>query len=250
MHFRLHWRDALTAVGLLLALAGMRATDTLMVVLYFGAAAVVVCVSVWGHTELSKPARLVICCAAFAAALGIALHVRSENIEEELAKKEGVLIPDGLPPPLSRCPTPPDAMALYLGNGGSWAKFFPHTVVSSDGEDLLWLEQGTSNSIEVSARIFDERGELIARLERNQFTPTAAASRIKRPDRSTLEIYDHKDRQVLRIHFDNYRAMEITAILHSSSGRKSLVIAKDGIFINGTVINQLCTGNSRYDVTF
>jgi hypothetical protein len=78
------------------------------------------------------------------------------------------------------------------------------------GEEMLAIDRDpkTKNLVVSMLRVFDDRGNIIARIDTNGFW-VANTSRKKRPDESTLVVFDHNDIEVLNIKFLNPSAIKI-----------------------------------------
>jgi hypothetical protein len=80
-------------------------------------------------------------------------------------------------------------------------------------------------------KIFDDRNDIIARIDVDGFW-VANTVRKKRPDQSTLVVYDHYDREVLKIHLLNDRAMSLTGIFRLPSSTVPMRITPSSIDID------------------
>jgi hypothetical protein len=170
--------------------------------------------------------------------------------DKELKEREGALVSGNLPSPLSTCPIPGDALAIYMGSSASWTKTFPHVVFQSRGNELLTLNRDANGGLLISAKIFDDRTDLVAKLENNHFIATNAASHFERPDRSALVVYDHLDKPVLDIHFLNDHAVQISSATLRAPGGQTVSIQKGTMIIGNQFINRACFGGVGADFVF
>ncbi len=68
--------------------------------------------------------------------------------------------------PPSNCSVPIDAVGVYAGGAVSWTRKFPYTAVSADEKDLVILDKDSAGNLIVDATVFDDRRNLIAKLEK------------------------------------------------------------------------------------
>jgi hypothetical protein len=135
------------------------------------------------------------------------------NLAKELRQRSAPLVAATLPPPVSsNCPIPKGAVALYLGNITSVVTAFPHVVFKVRGDDVLVIDRDSSGLL-VSFVVFDDGGNLVARLDNNRLIARNPASRVERPDASHLSVFDAQDTEVLGVQFLNPQAVRITGIL-------------------------------------
>jgi hypothetical protein len=135
------------------------------------------------------------------------------NLAKELRQRLAPLVAATLPPPVSsNCPIPKGAIALYLGNVTSVVTAFPHVVFKGRGDDVLVIDRDSSGLL-VSFVVFDDAGNLVARLESNRLIARNPASRVERPNTSNLLVFDAQDTEVLNVQFLNPQAVRITGIL-------------------------------------
>jgi hypothetical protein len=152
---------------------------------------------------------------AVAVILDVALlsYLFKVNLAKELRQRSAPLIAATLPPPVSsNCPIPKGAVALYLGNITSVVTAFPHVVFKVRGDDVLVIGRDSSGLL-VTFVVFDDGGNLVARLEKNRLIARNPASRVERPNTSNLSVFDAQDTEVLGVQFLNPQAVRITGIL-------------------------------------
>jgi hypothetical protein len=66
-------------------------------------------------------------------------------------------------------------------------------------QDILILNRDSSGRVSVTAKVFDDRSDLVAELENNKFLSTNRASHFKRLNESSFVVYDHLDIPVLGV---------------------------------------------------
>ncbi len=224
----LTWQDALAVAGLCCTFTTSAAEDRAFLVIFTFAGMVFLCIGVWVHKEFSLSTRslgmaLVVVVVGYvgnAQFLGIA--------QKELAASSGTLKSAGIPSPLSRCPVKAGAFTIYAGNQVSWATQFPHIVFQYAGIDLVVLDKDSTGNVAVTGKIFDDRGNLVARLDRNQYISTNYAGYFKRPDASRLAVFDNHGDPVLEVQLLNDNAIRLQGTLRVP-GRKPITITQHKI---------------------
>jgi hypothetical protein len=168
------------------------------------------------------------------------------NVAQELKEQVAPLIAATLPPPVSsNCPIPKNAVALYLGNRVSVITAFPHVVFTVHGDDVLRLDRDSSDLL-ISFRVFDDRGNPVARLDRNTFVTTNSAAHVERPDASHLLVFDDRGTQVLDVQFLNPQAIKMTGILRYP-GADPIVISEKYSGQGGSIMPQSCSTDTEPD---
>jgi len=160
----------------------------------------------------------------------------SKKTFEKVTEREGALIPENLPNPVTRCNVPPRKQSLYFGSNVTWDMHFPYTVLNIHGEDIISLDQGNKEGFFISAKIFDDRGDLVVNIQKNKFLATYAASHLERT-KSSIIIYDHRGKVALSVHSVNPYSIKIAGNFYSPDGVKINVDDKqinigDGRFVS------------------
>src|SRR6185295_13230824 len=136
----------------------------------------------------------------------------------------------------SNKPTPPlpwnqkiadGYLAVRLGGNFALESKFPHTIFSMAEEPMLVIdwEKDTGNLIITTLRVFDDRDDIIARIDNDGFW-VQNTIRKKRPDQHTLVVYDHNDDEVLRIEFLNPKIVSIAGIFRHRKLKPKYMIAE------------------------
>jgi hypothetical protein len=165
---------------------------------------------------------------------------------KQLSANEGPLIPGGFPYPLSKCPIPKGAFAVYCGDAVAITTGSKQIVFGNNDYELLSVFHD-KNEITVNARIFDERRDLVAKIENNNFIVTSRAAYKKRPDRSTLIVFDHQDNEVLNLRFVNENAVVIShALLYSPDGKIKIETTPTTVQIsNAPIFSGICVKDAK-----
>lgn len=175
------------------------------------------------------------------------LFGRQERLSKEtLAKvkeREGALVPSNLSSPVSFCHVPDGQMAVYFAGGAAWNLQFPFTVLRLNKKDIISLDKDAKGRILVSAKIYDDRGNLLVLINKNEFLSTYSASHLERT-KSELIVYDHRDEIALSVRFTNPHAIEISGSFHYIDGSNE--VNSDGKkLIDGH--GNIVFGNCKHD---
>jgi hypothetical protein len=239
-------QDLYTIASLFFGLMGSTSDSMTFIIGWSACAVVFFVIGIRAHDEISRPWKIGATLACIAILVVFDASKAHSLYQAELQSPTGLLIPTGDPQPLSRCGVPEGAIAVYLGSSNTaWVKAFPHAVFQSLGKDLLILDHGPGDSISVSAKIYDDRRNLIATIDKNKYVSTNYAAHFSRPDRSTLIVTDHLGEEALKVVFINQTAIRITGKLFSFDGKQSMVIEDKIMSINGTnSFTGACLGDS------
>jgi hypothetical protein len=118
-----------------------------------------------------------------------------------------------------------------------------------NGEDLLIIDKDQRNDLFALFRVFDDKGEIIARAPENPDNSSSywvrPDSRIYRKDRSSLTIFDRRDEEVLDVDFLNEHAIKIRGTFREPSDPASrLSIMEDRIITPlGNTFSGQCSAN-------
>jgi hypothetical protein len=162
----------------------------------------------------------------------------------ELIKNEVFLFPDTLPTPPLPCKPDDNDLILIYGSNAMWASRFPRIVLIMGHEPMIILNKNERGELRIDLlRIFDNRGNIIARIDEDGFW-IDLSSRKKRPNRSTLVVYDHNDSEVLRVHFLNRQTVSISGIFRKPGSNIILKITSDAVETIGSSFHAIknCSG--------
>lgn len=138
------------------------------------------------------------------------------SLKVDLSRNEGVLIPANIATPnLPRgCVKPVGALGIFLGSTNvTWAIQFPHVALFMKKDEMLVIDrEKTSGYLEIKTlRVFGPEGRVVASIHDGEFWVSSNV-RKKRPDESTLIVYDERDAELLRVSFLNPSALMITGV--------------------------------------
>ena len=91
---RLRWQDAAGLLAIALAIAGLRAEDTVFVAVCFALSASVVSFSIATNDQLKAWLRAILVTVIISVFCGLTVYIRSENLSKALASNEGLLEPE------------------------------------------------------------------------------------------------------------------------------------------------------------
>jgi hypothetical protein len=243
---RFEQRDALALLAVPLIVAAFKAGNAVFATLCLCLAGAILVFALARHEELSWKNRIAVGALLFVADLASLSYLYRVNVAQELKEQVAPLIAATLPPPVSsNCPIPKNAVALYLGNRVSVITAFPHVVFTVHGDDVLRLDRDSSDLL-ISFRVFDDRGNPVARLDRNTFVTTNSAAHVERPDASHLLVFDDRGTQVLDVQFLNPQAIKMTGILRYP-GADPIVISEKYSGQGGSIMPQSCSTGTEPD---
>ena len=171
--------------------------------------------------------------------------------EKAIRAKDGSLIPAGNPMPLTHCGIPEGSFAVFLGLGDrasvGLVSRFPYVISTVGHEDALVIDRDEEGRLVLTAKVFDERGDLVAKIERNQFTATNAAADLKHPDgtMSSLAIYDHRDQKVLDLYQPNSESIVVRGVFKYGKLRP-VIVSDKGIFVGGSWMTRVCNTTEQF----
>jgi len=229
-----------------LAIAGLRGEDTGFVAVCFLFSAGVLSFSIATNDQITVKLRALIITAIIIIFGGLTVYIRSENLIKELAANEGVLEPGGkgTPDVPASCAggVPENAFLFFFGSNVDWSTDKPHTAITI-GQELLSISVRSDGKASIDhLNIFDDRDNIIANIERNQLWVKFEA-RHYRPDKSTLYVKDHLNKEVLKIEFLNPRSIRLSGRFRYP-GTRPIVISDDVANIRGMQISQSCSGQN------
>lgn len=142
----------------------------------------------------------------------------------------GYLIPAKDPSPKTPCKKrPPNAVTIFVGGNAVWITDSPVVIVRVDDVDLLTLNNA-SNGLSISAKVFSDDSKIVADIENNEFSVNPNNYfKVKRPDKSSLIVYDQQARDVLNIRFLNPANIRVSGIFNAPN-QKPVIIDDEKIF--------------------
>ena len=146
-------------------------------------------------------------------------------------KLSGVLLPDANGKrPVFRFPIPDDELVARVGGSTMHSKGKSFVAVRWADEDVVTVHS-TGDGLTISARVYSADGRIVADIENNEFTVNPNNYfKIKRPDRSTLVVYNQTDEECLNVKYVATRYLTITGIFYKP-GRGKLVMTPEGMIL-------------------
>jgi hypothetical protein len=191
--------------------------------------------------ELPKISRWGIASSVVIVSLGLIYLINNKARTEKLEANFGTLSPAGdAPPPQNECVrVHPDAhFFVFFGNSIFVVNRFPTVLVKIDGRSYFSISQLPSGSVTLNVDIVDQEGKIIASIDGNNFrvNPNNIFDK-KRPDESTLIVYDQFKTVVLSVRLDSSRYMTVSGSLNY---KNRFMLLPDG----STVIGGLKAENN------
>jgi hypothetical protein len=129
------------------------------------------------------------------------------------------------PPFPANCQPSPDALMIFLGTSLAWTTRMPHTIIEVAGQELLSIDRFKSGISIKILRIFDDKKDIIARVENGDFWVSPNIRKIH--TKHTLTVYDHNDDEVLNIDFLNEKAILITGTFRQPTLDIPVIVAPE-----------------------
>ena len=156
------------------------------------------------------------------------IGVWKQESSYDLMQLAGVLLPAGDPTPPNACTgsVPKDGVVLLVGNSGdaTWVNRFPATAIAYNWNPVLTLDRNKAGDIEVSVKVFDRYGNLIASIDKNEFNVANHAlwTHKPRPDKSTLVVFDESGEEALYVRNLNNKSIIIRGSMYLG-GQKTAI---------------------------
>jgi hypothetical protein len=243
---RLRWQDAISLLAVPLAIAGLRAEDTALIAACFMLSAGVLSFSVATSDQINVKFRGLIITVIIVIFGGLTVYIRNENLIKELAANEGLLEPgDKRSPKIpASCgaAVPENAVLFFFGSNLDWSTDRPHAAISV-GQELLSISVRKDGNASIDhLTIFDDRDNVIANIEQNKLW-VELGTRQYRPDKSTLSVKDHLNKEVVKIEFLNPRSIRLSGVFRYP-GAPPIVITDDLANIRGMQISGSCSARN------
>ena len=151
-----------------------------------------------------------------------------------------MIYPLNLPNPIvpaCQSMAPKGSVLIYAGSNLYFALSFPVVIMSLNDTPLLTIDKSGDGGIRIGFQIFDDRGDIIAHSDNNSFW-IRSDTRMEKPDKSHLIVYDHRDKPVLDIRFLNAKTIEINGELRHADYLRTAVP------ISARNFNNSCIGGS------
>jgi hypothetical protein len=178
-----------------------------------------------------------------AAIICLVIYVVAPPILPEETETHGWLEPANEPFPAdSACDTKmlaverPNGMLFSLGKPGVWfpKKSGGKRPLLTVGSCTLMSAEFENDQLLFNADIYDQNHELVAHIERNEFQLVPAKMAYsRRPNRSTLNVYNKEGKLLMSVHFRNKDAIDIAGTFTCSDGKEARVDAKGNLTMTG-----------------
>lgn len=158
------------------------------------------------------------------------------------------LLPGNKPMPTMPvgCEAPLDAIAVFFGSNVSWSTGSSFTPLRMGGVEMIAVEkeQQKQGLLITVLRVFDDQGNIIARIDPDGFW-TAPSVFKKKLNRSTLIVNDRKDEEVLKIEFINQRAIKIEGVFRDQRGVVVRITPDKLVLPRNNTYMSSCIGNFK-----
>lgn len=170
------------------------------------------------------------------------VFLQPKPVEQKL---HAFLVADDKPSPPSKCPVPPDAIGVYIGNSTAWATKSSFNLLNIDGEIVLSFERA-SDGLFLNAILRDENGEVKAKIIKNVFSAYDNSDYdAQTPDANTVNVFDKKNDQiVLSVRYLNPKAIKVLGTFKRQN--KEPVIINDEL--QGVAREGSSSGNCYSDL--
>ena len=156
-----------------------------------------------------------------------------------LPRNEGRLNPANEPLHYGDCEIPKGALIVDFGSNITASTASPATILTISGVPVLQVERENNILLITILRIFDDRENIIVRLDKNGFW-IEPNTRFEHPDRSTLVVYDHLDNQVLKLRFNNANAITVRGIFRVPGHPTVMAMDDKTVFPGGGAFSHSC----------
>lgn len=155
-----------------------------------------------------------------------------------------LLIPAHDPSSKNTCPIPRGAITVEMGTNTAFWIGESFTVISFGDFHLMDVKKSQGHIIISLLRIFDDKNNIILRY--GGLRPWKSPEvRIERPDKSTIQVFDHNDREVLNLRFKNSSTLSIRGVFRKPDS-PPVYIDDAGMHVgHGIEINGTCIGSKN-----
>lgn len=152
----------------------------------------------------------------------------------------GIFLPGNDPTPPNPCgETPPNNIAIYLGNSAALSFYPTPVIVQYKGENLLWFER-TTDGLYVNAIVRNAEGKEVAKITRNVIRVSPSSGYYaQQPDNHTLIVLDDQDRKALFVRYLNPTAIKVLGIFYGDRLPQA-IFEEDGQVVAGNKFSGFC----------
>jgi hypothetical protein len=180
-----------------------------------------------------------------------ALYLFAPPILPDETEIHGWLFPATEPSPANACDLmqkPQNALLFVLGSNGAWTTDNGPSTVLEVGSCVSMSMRREEEKLAFDADIFDASGDLIARIDKNEFNlvPGKYSYQKRSEDRSAMTVYDRQGKELLFVHYLNKTTVKLRGSfacsdMTNATVTDTVVLTND----NHTVITQNCQGAFR-----
>jgi hypothetical protein len=140
----------------------------------------------------------------------------------------------------------PDALKVYFGGNVATSTNLPTAILRILGETMIEVNRETAGKelVVSTLKVFDDRKNIIARIDEDGFW-VENSTRNKRPNPSTLVVYDHLDHEVLRVVFVNPTTLSVSGVFRHPQLSTPIIITDEYMQIGRGRVSGSYYGNFR-----
>jgi hypothetical protein len=218
----------LLAIAVFSAAVAVFQGNTYLSVMFLVVTGAIISYLVWLHADIHKGYRGLLVSLIALSVLGGSYYISNDNFEKEMRRNYGRIYPSNIATsPQKKC-GPGDDIVLYPGQNSFQISSFPYTFLTIDGRPVISLgRDGDAISID-TLWLEDEKGNIIAHVNKDEFWIDPTVERFMVPDRSKLAIADHSGKVALLLWFMNKNHLFVDGNFHYHGFTVS--IGNSGIF--------------------
>lgn len=223
---RLKPSDALALAALPLGYAGITADNNLVVGACLTISGLFACTAIAWRSQIGRVYQIICCSFIVALFFGLFWIVKQQNLDKELSKNEGILTPDNLPRPETRCSIKPGDFAIFAG-GGVWSGPRPSTFLRMREQDIVKMESTPSGDLQLKEiHLFDDLNESLVEIRDNKLWVHPNAHR-ERPNPHTLIVFDRRGQEALKLRFINHNTILLSGIFRALRSPPARITASE-----------------------
>jgi len=175
---------------------------------------------------------------------GSKLPARAPKPTASTDQYSGFLEPANDPMPHNPCTRQtPDSLYVFFGTEAAYATEFPADIITINGEVKLTLYKERGGKLAISTDIFDDNDDIVAEIDKNQFTVRKEGVFRKTSDRNSLRVVMvHKKETILDIRYLNPHALRILGRFHYPGVAPDITSTADGLSYSGLHFVAGCMG--------
>jgi hypothetical protein len=199
------------------------------------------------------PKRYSALISAIIVAIAVTIYFVAPPILPDETEIHGWLLPANAPRLANGCDNkhlPADTLLFLLGSNGYGVTKNGRSRVLTVGSCAIMFVERNDAQLAFDADIFDDNGELIARIEKNEFrlVPGKYAYQTRSADRSTLTVYDKRGKMLLGVRYLNRTTVQVQGAF-TCADKTTIAVGESGaVTVNSPAItNGQIAGNCGWN---